>query len=207
MTVRLDAIAALINQLSRSFADPAVPAPGNAEIREALDTLARITNKRWLYAQFLLDQARPPLLLKPKLADDMAALLAEARAALAADTARRADFAYAPTRAPLGIRWGSFLVGAALVGYGLLGIHYDDLYIPGKRSGGLHLHGLPIWLMFAAILCAALLLGSALADRYDRRGNGRHNRTLARYCKVAAWSLLAAALALDVAIKLQLVAL
>lgn len=205
MTVRLDAIAALINQLSRSFADPAVPAPGNAEIREALDTLARITNKRWLYAQFLLDQARPPLLLKPKLADDMAALLAEARAVLAADTARRADFTYA--QAPLGIRWGSFLAGAALVGYGLLGIHYDDLYIPGKRSGGLHLHGLPIWLMFAAILCAALLLGSAVADRYDRRGNGRHNRALARCCKVAAWSLLAAALALDVAVKLQLVAL
>jgi hypothetical protein len=82
-------------------------------------------------------------------------------------------------------------VGAAvlLLGYGGAGVYYDDLYIPGKHSRGVHLHGLPAWIMFGAFVFASLNLLSVLADHCDQSDTGRMYHIFARVTQVAGWAL------------------
>ena len=63
--------------------------------------------------------------------------------------------------------------------YGSYGVWVNDLYVPGRRSRGSHLHDVPAWIMYGAIVCACLVLLSVVLDHYDRRNNERHYRTFA----------------------------
>jgi hypothetical protein len=90
-------------------------------------------------------------------------------------------------------------MAAALLAYGAIGIYYDDIYIPGKRSRGVHLHGTAAWIMYGAFVCASLSLLSVLADHCDSRAGGRPYHVFARVTQGAGWALFIGALALSLA--------
>jgi hypothetical protein len=87
----------------------------------------------------------------------------------------------------------SFLA-AVLIAYGTFGVFLDDLYIPGKRGRGIHLHGTSAWLMYAALVCAAAVLFSLVVDHYDRRHNEHHYDRFKKVATTTGWSFFGAAL-------------
>lgn len=103
---------------------------------------------------------------------------------------------YTPNHISFGERVFHILLSLGLIGYGLIGLLTDDLYLPGKRRG-VHLHGTPAFLMFIAMLCAAVVLSSVVVDHYDKRDNERHYRLFARLGGFVGWTFFALALALD----------
>jgi hypothetical protein len=94
---------------------------------------------------------------------------------------------YEPNVIPLITR--IFYVAAALAvfAYGAYGVVVDDLFLPAKRSDGMHLHGVAAWLAFAAIACMAANLLSVVADHFDKRDNERSYRRFARITSWAGW--------------------
>lgn len=84
-----------------------------------------------------------------------------------------------------------------LLGYGGCGAVIDDLYIPGKRSRGIHLHGEPLLIMYGAFICAALNLLSVVIDHYDRRNNERNYRRFAKIAQIMGWVLFGVAFLAD----------
>ncbi len=81
-----------------------------------------------------------------------------------------------------------------LLAYGGLGVTFDDLFVPGRRTRGTHFHGQEAWLMYGAMICAALVLLSVVVDHYDRRNNEGQYRTFARIFQILGWTLFGAAL-------------
>ena len=59
---------------------------------------------------------------------------------------------YTPNHIPVWTRVFYGLASPGLILYGAFGLWIDDLYIPGKRGPGTHLHGPAAWLMAAAML-------------------------------------------------------
>ena len=90
------------------------------------------------------------------------------------------------------------VLSLVLIGYGLVSAFHDDLYIPGKRSRGMHLHGEPMWVMLGFFFCASCNPITVVLDHYDRRDNERHYRTFARFTQVLGWSLFGLAIVLDI---------
>jgi len=96
---------------------------------------------------------------------------------------------YVPNKIPTGKRTWHIFLFVLLLCYGALGLYLDDLYIPGKRGNGIHLHSHAAWIMYAAILCACANLISVVADHYDRRNNEERYINFAFYAETAAWLL------------------
>ena len=82
-----------------------------------------------------------------------------------------------------------------LFAYGSYGVWINDLYIPGKRSNGIHLQDVPAWIMYGALVSASVVLLSIVVDHYDRRNNERHYRTFASVGKFFGWGLFGLSLA------------
>jgi hypothetical protein len=59
------------------------------------------------------------------------------------------------------------LISVALLGYGGFGLYRDDLFIPGKRGPGIHMHGIAALGIFCACVCASLNLLGALVDHFN----------------------------------------
>ncbi len=106
---------------------------------------------------------------------------------LAANEAVRDDNKYVPNEVPLKERWFNLLSSAVLLSYGTYGIWINDLYIPGKRGNGVHLHDLPAWVMFAAFFSAVVVMISVCVDHYDRRNNEVKYQWFARVVKLVGW--------------------
>ena len=104
---------------------------------------------------------------------------------------------YIPNEIPKGERGISTLLSLLLLAYGSYGIWSNDLYLPGKRSRGVHLHDSPAWVMYGAVLCACLVMLSVVVDHYDRRNNERSYRVFANALKVIGWTLFGLSLLLD----------
>ncbi len=102
-----------------------------------------------------------------------------------------------PNHIPRGTRIRNLIFSSVLLIYGALGVYIDDLYIPGKRSRGIHLHGEPAWIMYAAFVCAAANLLAVVIDHYDTRPNERNYRTFALVTQIAGWSLFGLAIVFD----------
>lgn len=95
---------------------------------------------------------------------------------------------------PLRTRGMHILYSSALIAYGAYGIAVDHLYIPGKRTDGVVLHGAAAWIMYAAMLCASANLLSVVVDHYDRRNNETNYRAFAKWSEIAGWLLMVLAL-------------
>jgi len=100
---------------------------------------------------------------------------------------------YIPNEIPREERRNNIIFSILLFAYGSYGVWVNDLYILGKRSRGVHLHDVPAWIMYAAMICACVVMLSVVVDHYDRRNNERH-RAFAEVGKFVGWGLFGASL-------------
>ncbi|GDY11968.1 hypothetical protein LBMAG53_08460 [Planctomycetota bacterium] len=78
---------------------------------------------------------------------------------------------YLPNHIPPEKRVSYMLLVTAMLTYGIYGIWEDDLWIPAKHGDGVHFHGFPAWVFFAALLLSAASVLTIVVDHYDRRNN------------------------------------
>jgi hypothetical protein len=100
-----------------------------------------------------------------------------------------ADGRYIPNQIPTGERASHMVLSLLLFAYGSYGVWVNDLYVPGRRSRGVHLHDVPAWIMYGAVICACLVMLSVVLDHYDRRNNERHYRLFAATGEGVGWTL------------------
>ena len=99
------------------------------------------------------------------------------------------DGRYVPNRIALKKRVGHGLLSLGIVAYGYWGVQHDDLVVPlGKRMAP-HFHQLSAWIMYAAMLCAAVHCASIVIDHYDRRHNEATYQRIGEYSKRLGWGL------------------
>ena len=94
---------------------------------------------------------------------------------------------YTPNHIPANERILNLVFSILLAGYGAYGVFVNDLYIPGKRSKGIHLHDVPAWIMYAAIICACLVMLSVIVDHYDKRNNETNYKLFANIFRYLGW--------------------
>lgn len=94
---------------------------------------------------------------------------------------------YVPNEIPFKERVCHIILSILLIAYGTYGVLVNDLYIPGKRRG-IHLHDVPAWIMYGAIICACMVLFAVVIDHYDRRDNEKHYRMFASVGEYVGWS-------------------
>lgn len=99
----------------------------------------------------------------------------------------RKDFFYTPNHIPAEERLKNLAFSILLFAYGTYGVWVNDLYIPGKRSRGIHLHDVPAWIMYGAMICACLVMLSVVADHYDTRNNETDYKWFADIFKFLGW--------------------
>lgn len=104
---------------------------------------------------------------------------------------------YSPNHIPRGERIKNVLLSTALLAYGTFGLWIDDLYLPGKRSSGIHLHGYPAKVMYLAMLFACANLLAVVVDHCDQRNNEHSYRRMAKLTQIAGWTTFVLALVLD----------
>lgn len=105
---------------------------------------------------------------------------------------------YTPNEIPLHKRMLRAGGAIFLLAYGIFSLRMDDFIIPGKR-GAIHLHGLPGWVLFAALIVAAAAMASAIIDHYDRRNNESLYRSIEEWGTKAGSALFALAVGLNIA--------
>lgn len=103
-----------------------------------------------------------------------------------------------PNSIPLITRAINILTSFGLLIYGAYGIYTNDLYLPGKRGPGVHLHDSPALVMFAAFICACLVMLSVVVDHYDKKSNEHEYRTFANTLKYFGWLLFGASLLMHI---------
>lgn len=108
---------------------------------------------------------------------------------------------HTPNHIPIKIRIINIVLSILLLGYGTYGVYINDIYIPGKSVRGIHISNVPMWILYAAMLCTALNLLSIVADHYDQRNNETNYRLFARVTQITGWVLFIVAILLDVIIK------
>ena len=92
---------------------------------------------------------------------------------------------YKPNKIPLKTRITCITISALMLIYGVYGVSINDLYIPSKRSKGIHFHNFTAYMVFAAMLCAVCNLISVVIDHYDKRDNEIKYRHFAIYSMIA----------------------
>ena len=98
-----------------------------------------------------------------------------------------AEGRYIPNHIPKGERVSHIIFSLLLFAYGTFGVWVNDLYVPGRRSRGVHLHDSLAWVMYGAILCACLVMLSVVIDHYDQRNNEVNYRSFASLFKGIGW--------------------
>jgi len=94
---------------------------------------------------------------------------------------------YEPNFIPVKTRTINIIGSIALIGYGTIGLYINDLYLPGKRSRGIHLHDEPALLMYVAFICASLVMLSVVIDHYDQRNNKEKYKIFSRIFSYMGW--------------------
>lgn len=99
------------------------------------------------------------------------------------------DGRYVPNRVALKRRIGHGLLSLGIVVYGYWGVQRDDLAVPlGKRVAS-HFHQMSAWIMYAAMLCAAVHCVSIVIDHYDHRHNEDTYQRVGERSKQLGWGL------------------
>lgn len=111
---------------------------------------------------------------------------------------------YTPNHIPKSERIQHVIFSILLFAYGSYGVWVNDLYIPGKRSlpgkrsRGIHLHDVPAWVMYGAMICACAVMLSVVVDHYDKRNNETNYRLFANVAKYFGWALFGLSLVLTI---------
>ena len=95
---------------------------------------------------------------------------------------------YRPNIIPLSTRIAHSASALFLLGYGVIGLFQDDIYVPGRASKGMHLHGSAAIAMFCAMLAAVAILVSTVMDHYDKRPNEGIYGRFAKRAEFLAWT-------------------
>ena len=104
---------------------------------------------------------------------------------------------YVPNHIPLKTRIWHITLSCFLIVYGTVGVSLGGILVLGKRSSVIF-HGVPMWLVFCAMLTAVANLLSVVLDHYDQRENEHHYRQWAKYTQVVGWFFFVAAFVLDI---------
>lgn len=105
---------------------------------------------------------------------------------------------YTPNSYPLSTLLSNLIFSIGLLAYGAFGLLFDDLYVPGRHSKGMHFHGFSAITMFAAFICAALVLLSVIVDHYDKRNNEMRYQIFGIYMRWIGWALFISAIVLEI---------
>jgi hypothetical protein len=105
---------------------------------------------------------------------------------------------HSPNHIPAEERVTNTLFSILLLAYGTYGIWVNDLYIPGRRSRGIHLQDVPAWVMYGAFICACLVMLSVVVDHYDRRNNETNYKKFADTFRGLGWSFFVLSLILAI---------
>ena len=108
---------------------------------------------------------------------------------------------YIPNSIPAATRWGNTAAALFLLAYGSYGVWVNDLYLPGKRGPGVHLHDESALLVFAAMLCGCAVLLAVVIDHYDERDNEHRYRQFGKIIGTLGWALFIGALIYFIASK------
>ncbi len=84
---------------------------------------------------------------------------------------------FTPTNFSKAHRIFNIVLSCFVMAYGILGLCYDDVYIPGRRTPGFHFHGPLIYMAFSAYVCFDVYLMVVVVDHYDKRNNERKYTT------------------------------
>ena len=106
---------------------------------------------------------------------------------------------HTPNHIPKSERWLNAVYAIAIIALGTIGLITGELLLPGRRSSGptgVALQGPAAWVMYAAMVCACVVLLSVFADHYDRRNNEISYRRFAQVGKILGWSFFFLSLAL-----------
>jgi hypothetical protein len=103
----------------------------------------------------------------------------------------RSMFIHIPNTIPRSERRKNILFSIFLFAYGGYGVFVNDLYLPGRHSPGVHLHDVPAWIMYGAMISACLVMISVVVDHYDQRNNERYYRRFAQAGRIVGWGLFA----------------
>ena len=96
---------------------------------------------------------------------------------------------YKPNIIPFGTQAWNAAISLILIIYGTYGILADDIYIPGKRSRGIHFKGISAWLVYLSFIFATCNLISVIVDHYDKRNNENYYKLIGIIFAVLGWSL------------------
>jgi hypothetical protein len=99
-----------------------------------------------------------------------------------------------PNHIPLKERRIYLALSSIILLHGTVGVYFDDIFLPSKRGGGIHLHGESAWIMYAAFLFASLNMLSIVVDHYDRRNNEINYKKFARITQVSGWCIFGTAM-------------
>ncbi|MGZ3240955.1 MAG: hypothetical protein ACXWJK_11470 [Burkholderiaceae bacterium] len=103
-----------------------------------------------------------------------------------------------PGQLPLPIRIIYVALSFLLLYCGLHILYAGSIYISSSRGKGLSFSGYEVWLLFAALLCAAVGMLSAVIGHYDKKTKRVVYANIAAVTKWLAWILFALLFALHI---------
>jgi hypothetical protein len=101
---------------------------------------------------------------------------------------------FKPNFIPAGTRYFHIIASLLLLAYGTHGIYVNDLVIPGRRGRSDHLQDEAALIMYAAFICACIVMISVVIDHYDKRDNEHKYQAAGRLFKYLGWGLFVFAL-------------
>lgn len=202
--MNLEQVDSVITELNETLAGKRMYFPCNADIRAALAFMGRyLRDKGGVYASLSDRLVGGYVRVDAQLVADMQSLREQLRDEMRCDEQLNRRVLHVPNRIPLKDRLANLFFAACLFGYAALAAAIDDFYIPGKRGNGIHLHGVSLWVMFAAAICAVVVLLAVIVDHYDTRPNERAYKRVGNGFRVAGWVLFVGAFVVDIALKIR----
>lgn len=200
--MNLNEVESVVDRLEKSYSGKATALPGNADIVSAFAFMRKHLHADDDLIRGLANRLESPQLrIDDDLVRGMRALRTRLTERMQCDAQLSSRVNYVANHIPRDERISNTVFALVIFVYGAVSLLIDDFYIPGKRSNGEHLHGMPVWIMFAASLCAVIVLTATVIDHYDKRPNERGYQRLGKAFRVLGWGLFLSAFAADFASK------
>lgn len=204
--MNLEQVDDVIQRLESTVSGRGMQLPGNAEIVASFAFLCKHLRDRRDPCRAVEGRLGAEYLyLDAGLAADLRTLRERLRDEMRCDAQLSSRVLHVPNRnrIPSKERLSNVFFAVSLFAYAGFSAAIDDFYIPGKRSNGIHLHGASVWVMFAAAVCAVVVLLAVVVDHYDTRPNERSYECVGKAFRAAGWALFVAARVLDVAMQMR----
>lgn len=107
---------------------------------------------------------------------------------------------YFPNNIPLKRRVVNTLKSIGLITYGTFGVSVGMIIITGKSGSAAKFTGVPMWIMYAAMLLASANMLAVVVDHYVRRKNEESYMRFAKVTSRLGWYLAIFAFVLQIAI-------